>query len=167
VHRPQSRSQALVGEAARQARHRTRIRTATQRLDQQHLQQAFEHQFTPGPRSAGLVAGPRIADPAGQIVGADAVHLGADAVDGTKGPADDEPDEKTDDEAWLLLIQAAEIQAVPVGRLFDWASRLARRTYAYIPTFEPAVRRLSSSMFAPGSVPPDPRPLNGLDEDKR
>ena len=54
-----------------------------------------------------------------------------------------------------------------VGRLFDWASRLARRTYAYIPTFEPAVRRLSSSMFAPGSVPPDPRPLNGLDEDKR
>ena len=54
-----------------------------------------------------------------------------------------------------------------VGRMFDWASRLARRTYAYIPTFEPAVRRLSSSMFAPGSVPPDPRPLNGLDEDKR
>ena len=28
-------------------------------------------------------------------------------------------DEKTDDEAWLLLIQAAEIQAAPVGRLFD------------------------------------------------
>ena len=31
-------------------------------------------------------------------------------------------DDKTDDEAWLLLMQAAEIQAAPVGRLFDSAS---------------------------------------------
>src|SRR5262245_10998173 len=31
-------------------------------------------------------------------------------------------DEKTDDEAWLLLMQAAEIQAAPVGRLFDSAT---------------------------------------------
>jgi hypothetical protein len=28
-------------------------------------------------------------------------------------------DEKTDDEAWLLRMQAADIQAAPVGRLFD------------------------------------------------
>jgi signal transduction histidine kinase len=31
-------------------------------------------------------------------------------------------DDKTDDEAWLLLMQAAEIQGAPVGRLFDSAS---------------------------------------------
>jgi signal transduction histidine kinase len=37
-------------------------------------------------------------------------------------------DEKTDDEAWLLLMQAAEIQEGPVGRLFDSAS--GSRSYA-------------------------------------
>src|SRR5262245_17012662 len=37
-------------------------------------------------------------------------------------------DEKTDDKAWLLLMQAAEIQAAPVGRLFD--SQSGARSYA-------------------------------------
>ncbi|HEY7372930.1 MAG TPA: ATP-binding protein [Polyangia bacterium] len=37
-------------------------------------------------------------------------------------------DEKTDDEAWLLLMQAAEIQGEPVGRLFD--SQSGPRSYA-------------------------------------
>jgi len=37
-------------------------------------------------------------------------------------------DAKTDDEAWLLLMQAAEIQSAPVGRLFDSAT--GARSYA-------------------------------------
>src|SRR4029079_13775828 len=37
-------------------------------------------------------------------------------------------DEKTDDEAWLLLMQDAEIGAAPVGLLFDAAS--GARSYA-------------------------------------
>ena len=45
-------------------------------------------------------------------------------------------DEKTDDEAWLLLIQAAEIQSAPVGRLFDSAT--GSRSYAMaVPLYDP------------------------------
>jgi signal transduction histidine kinase len=46
-------------------------------------------------------------------------------------------DDKTDDEAWLLLMQAAEIQAAPVGRLFDSAS--GSRWYAMaVPLYDAA-----------------------------
>ena len=34
-------------------------------------------------------------------------------------------DRRTDDEAWLLLIEAADIQDAPVGRLFDSSSGAA------------------------------------------
>jgi signal transduction histidine kinase len=46
-------------------------------------------------------------------------------------------DDKTDDEAWLLLMQAAEIQAGPVGRLFDSAT--GSRWYAMaVPLYDAA-----------------------------
>ena len=46
-------------------------------------------------------------------------------------------DDKTDDDAWLLLMQAAEIQSAPVGRLFDSAS--GSRSYAMaVPLYDAA-----------------------------
>ena len=46
-------------------------------------------------------------------------------------------DDKTDDEAWLLLMRAADIQAAPVGRLFDSAS--GSRSYAMaVPLYDAA-----------------------------
>jgi signal transduction histidine kinase len=46
-------------------------------------------------------------------------------------------DDKTDDEAWLLLMQAAEIQTVPVGRSFDSAT--GSRWYAMaVPLYDAA-----------------------------
>jgi signal transduction histidine kinase len=47
-------------------------------------------------------------------------------------------DEKTDDEAWRLLMQAAEIQSAPVGRLFDSASGGTRSYAMAVPLYDAA-----------------------------
>jgi signal transduction histidine kinase len=45
-------------------------------------------------------------------------------------------DDRTDDEAWLLLMQAAEIQGAPVGRLFDSASGGTRSYAMAVPLYD-------------------------------
>ena len=44
--------------------------------------------------------------------------------------------DRTDDEAWLLLMQAAEIQGAPVGRLFDSASGGTRSYAMAVPLYD-------------------------------
>jgi len=44
--------------------------------------------------------------------------------------------EKTDDEAWLLLMQAVEIQSAPVGRLFDSVSGGTRSYAMAVPLYD-------------------------------
>src|SRR5262245_32854631 len=56
-------------------------------------------------------------------------------------------DTKTDDEAWLLLMQAADIQDQPVGRLFD--SETGTRSYAMaVPLYDAAALELPRGHLA-------------------
>jgi signal transduction histidine kinase len=56
-------------------------------------------------------------------------------------------DEKTDDEAWLLLMHAADIQDQPVGRLFD--SETGTRSYAMaVPLYDAAALELPRGHLA-------------------
>jgi len=59
-------------------------------------------------------------------------------------------EEKTDDKAWLLLMQAADIQDLPVGRLFD--SEKGPRSYAMaVPLYDAAGLELPRGH--PGRIP--------------
>ncbi len=60
-------------------------------------------------------------------------------------------EQRTDDDAWLLLMRAADIQDAPVGRLFDSSS--GPRSYAMaVPLFDAAALELPP---APPGAPPD------------
>jgi signal transduction histidine kinase len=54
-------------------------------------------------------------------------------------------DRRTDDEAWLLLIEAADIQDAPVGRLFDSSGGAARSYAMAVPLYTAAALELPRS----------------------
>jgi signal transduction histidine kinase len=54
-------------------------------------------------------------------------------------------DRRTDDKAWLLLIEAADIQDAPVGRLFDSSGGAARSYAMAVPLYTEAALELPRS----------------------
>jgi signal transduction histidine kinase len=54
-------------------------------------------------------------------------------------------DRRTDDQAWLLMMRAADIQDAPVGRLFDSSSGAARSYAMAVPLYSAAALELPRS----------------------